>query len=297
MRKLLSVLLWLGMVLLITPGALADDSKAQEIVKEARAAVGGEELQKLQSLYISGKYRRVIGDREMGGEREVSMQLPDKYLVEDAMSMGGMSTAMMNARTLNGEHAWNTNSGGGGMMFRFGGPGGKEPSPEEMEAMFRRQFQREFTRYLLAIALMAPPSIAVEYKYVGDSDVDDAKVDVVEVSGPDKLAIRIYVDKQSHLPLLLSYRGPKPRMITVNRPAGAPRPSPEDIKKLGDEAKNGPPPEEVEFYIRLSEHKKVSGLMLPHKFTFLTENEVSEEFEISKYQVNPQFKSEKFEKH
>jgi len=37
--------------------------------------------------------------------------------------------------------------------------------------------------------------------------------------------------------------------------------------------------------------------MLPHKFTFLAESEVSEEFEISKYQVNPQFKADKFEKH
>ena len=56
-------------------------------------------------------------------------------------------------------------------------------------------------------------------------------------------------------------------------------------------------PEEVEFYIRLTDHKKVGGLMLPHKLTFLTESEVSEEFEISKYQVNPQFKADQFEKH
>ena len=58
-----------------------------------------------------------------------------------------------------------------------------------------------------------------------------------------------------------------------------------------------PVPEEVDFYIRLTDHKKVGGLMLPHKLTFLTENEVSEEFEISKYQVNPQFKADLFEKH
>ncbi len=49
--------------------------------------------------------------------------------------------------------------------------------------------------------------------------------------------------------------------------------------------------------IRLTDHKKVGGLMLPHKLTFLTESEVSEEFEISKYQVNPQFKADRFEKH
>ena len=61
------------------------------------------------------------------------------------------------------------------------------------------------------------------------------------------------------------------------------------------EAPSGPP-EEVDFFIRLTDHRKVDGVMLPHKFTF-TESEVSEEFEISKYQVNPQFKADKFEKH
>jgi hypothetical protein len=55
-------------------------------------------------------------------------------------------------------------------------------------------------------------------------------------------------------------------------------------------------PEEVDFFIRLTDHKKVDGVMLPHKFTFLTESEVSEEFEISKYQVNPQFNADKFQK-
>ena len=40
------------------------------------------------------------------------------------------------------------------------------------------------------------------------------------------------------------------------------------------------PPEEVDFFIRLTDHRKVDGVMLPHKFTFLTESEVSEEFEI-----------------
>ena len=83
---------------------------------------------------------------------------------------------------------------------------------------------------------------------------------------------------------------------------GGDRPNPEELKKARDEAEKkmreeGPPrPEEVDFFIRLSDHKKVDGVMLPHKFTFLTESEVSEEFEISKYQVNPQFKADKFQK-
>jgi len=302
------LLLILTLILSSAATALADDARAQEILKQARQAIGGEEqLQKIQSLQINGQYRRVFGERQMGGDREISILLPNKYLVEDAMNAGGMSTAMINTRGLNGDKAWSGNSGGGGgMIFRIGGgsggPGGQPPSPEQMEAMQRRIYNAEFSRYLLAMILKPPPLLAVEYKYAGESDVEDAKADVIDVSGPDNFSVRVFFDQKSHLPLLLSYRGPKPRVMTMTRQAGSPA-KPEDIKKAQEEAEKkmhaeAPPvPEEVDFYIRLTDHKKVGGIMLPHKLTFLTESEVSEEFEISKYQLNPQFKADHFDKH
>ena len=298
------LLLILTLILSSATAALADDARAQEILKQARQAIGGEEqLQKIQGLQINGQYRRVFGERQMGGEREISISLPNKYLVEDAMNAGGLSTAMINTRGLNGDQAWSGNSGGGGgMIFRMAGPGGQQASPEQMEVMLRRIYNAEFSRYLLAMILTPAPSLAVEYKYAGESDVEDAKADVIDVSGPDNFAVRVFFDKSSHLPLLLSYRGPKPRVMTMSRPAGSAA-KPEDMKKAREEAEKkmhaeAPPvPEEVEFYIRLTDHKKVNGVMLPHKLTFLTESEVSEEFEISKYQVNPQFKADHFVKH
>jgi len=190
------------------------------------------------------------------------------------------------------------------MIIRMGGgPGGAQPTPEQVEAAQRRMYQAEFARYLLAMLLMPPPSLAVEFKYAGESDVEDIAADVVDVTGPDRFSVRLFFDKKSHLPLLLSYRGPKPRVFTMARPGGAAPASADDVKKARDEAEKkmreeAPAmPEEVDFFIRLTDHKKIDGVMLPHKFTFLTDSEVSEEFEISKYQVNPQFKADKFEKH
>jgi hypothetical protein len=301
MSKLLSLL---ALVLFCAPAAFADDARAQEILKQARQAIGGEEqLQKVQGLQIHGQYRRVIGDRQMSGDRDISISLPNKYLVEDAMNAGGLSTAIINTRALNGEKAWSGNSGGGGaMVFRIGGPGAAQMSPEQMEAMQRRIYNAEFSRYLLAMILTPPPAMAVEYKYAGESEVEDAKADVLDVTGPDNFAVRVFFDQSSHLPLLLSYRGPKPRTVMLTRQAGE-KAKPEDIKKAREEAEKKmaaeapAAPEEVDFYIRLTDHKKVGGLMLPHKLTFLTDTEVSEEFEISKYQVNPQFKTDLFEKH
>jgi hypothetical protein len=298
------LLLILTLILSSATAVFADDARAQEILKQARQAIGGEDkLQKIQGLQINGQYRRVFGERQMGGDREISILLPDKYLVEDAMNAGGLSTAMINTRGLNGDKAWSGNSGGGGgMVFRIGGPGGQQASPEQMEAMLKRVYNAEFSRYLLAMILTPPPSLAVECKYVGESDVEDAKADVIDVSGPDKFSVRVYFDQSSHLPLLLSYRGPKPRIMTMTRQAGS-APKPDEIKKAQEEAEKKmhaeapAAPEEVDFYIRLTDHKKVNGVMLPHKLTFLTENEVSEEFEISKYQLNPQFKADHFDKH
>ena len=300
MRRLLPILI---LVLFSAPAALADDARAQQILKQARQAIGGEEqLQKIQGLQVKGQYRRAFGDRQMGGDREISILLPNKYLVEDAMNSGGLSTAMINTRGLNGDKAWSGNSGGGGMFIRMMGPGGQQASPEQMEEMQRRIFSAEFSRYLLAMILTPLPALAVEYKYAGESEVEDAQADVIDVSGPDNFSVRVFFDKQTHIPLLLSYRGPKPRIMTMQRPSrnGA---TPDDIRKAREEAEkrmsseNPPVPEEVDFFIRLTDHKKVDGLTLPHKLTFLTETEVSEEFEISKYQVNPQFKADLFEKH
>jgi len=297
MRKLLSLL---ALTLLFATNAFADDAKAQEILKQARQAIGGEEqLQKIQGLHINGQYRRMFGERQMGGDREIKILLPNKYLVEDAMNAGGLSTAMINTRGLNGDKAWSGSSGGGGMVFRMAGPGGAQATPEQMEAGLRRIYTAEFSRYLLAMILTPPPSLTVEYKYAGESDVEDVQAEVIDVTAPDNLSVRIFFDKKSHLPLLLSYRGPKPRIVTMNRSAA----KPEDLKKVREDAEKranaeaATTPEEVDFYIRLTDHKKVGGLTLPHKLTFLTGDEVSEEFEISKYELNPQFKADQFEKH
>ncbi len=297
MKKIFPLLI----VSLITASAVfANDSRAEEVLKQAREAMGGERLQKIAGLYINGQYRRTFGDRQMAGDREISISLPDKYLIEDSMNPGGMSTSIVNTRGLNGERAWSGSSGGGGMIIRMGGPGGAQLTPEQMEAAQRRMYQAEFSRYLLAMILMPPSSMQVEFKYAGESDVEDLPADVVDVVGPDRFSVRLFFDKKTHLPLLLSYRGPKPRVLTMTRQGG--ERNPDDIKKAREEAEKkmreeGPAvPEEVDFFIRLTDHKKVDGVMLPHKFTFLTESEVSEEFEISKYQVNPQFKADKFQK-
>ena len=77
----------------------------------------------------------------MAGDREISIALPNKYLVEDSMNPGGMSTAMLNYRAYQRRTRVEWIERGGGMIFRMGGPGGQQLSPEQMEASLRRIFR------------------------------------------------------------------------------------------------------------------------------------------------------------
>src|SRR6266540_1968835 len=60
----------------IFPGASAQDAaaKAQQLIAQARAALGGD---KLKSLSVTGNYRRTFGQMEMTGEVSYDLLLPD----------------------------------------------------------------------------------------------------------------------------------------------------------------------------------------------------------------------------
>ena len=70
LRKLLSLI---ALTLFFAPAAFADDSKAQEVLKQARAAIGGEEQLQKSRVCTSTAYRRMFGERQMAGDREISI--------------------------------------------------------------------------------------------------------------------------------------------------------------------------------------------------------------------------------
>lgn len=106
--------------------AFAQDAnvvKAQELLKQAREAIGGEaNLKAIQSLVIEGKFKNTMMGRLMQGDLKIEMMMPDKYLRTASMDMG-----MTLIQCVNGEQVWTDRKipdmsamGGGGM----GGGGG-----------------------------------------------------------------------------------------------------------------------------------------------------------------------------
>jgi hypothetical protein len=278
-------------------------ARALEIIKQARAAIGGEEkIASIQSFTMKGAFRRVMQEREMTGDREFNFLLPDKFMKSDSMLMGGTTTSINNYRVLNGNESWTGNSGGRGGTFFIGGNGGK-PTKEHMEKIEREQAQRfraEYARYLLALLLSAPSGYGLEFNYAGEAVADDGRADVIDATGPEGFAVRLFLDKETHLPLMLTYRAPKPRMITAMMRSADEKKKPEDIVKEAREKAAREmattKPEEVEMQLRFTDYRKTGGLLLPHRITQGSEGEVNEEWDIKTYEFNPQFKADKFQK-
>ncbi len=110
--------------------AFAQDAnvvKAQELLKQAREAIGGEaNLKALQSLVIEGKFKNTMMGRPAQGDLKIEMLLPDKYL-----RTASLDTGMTLLQCINGEQIWTDRKmpemaamgGGGGGMGGSGGGG------------------------------------------------------------------------------------------------------------------------------------------------------------------------------
>ena len=170
----------------------------------------------------------------------------------------------------------------------------------------------EAARLLLGLIAGAPPSFPVTWSYVGQAESPDGKADVVDVKGPGDFAVRLFVDAESHLPLMLTYMAPEPRVVmraapgrdaaaTVDRHGAAAggaagrELSPEERERLEKEMRDtAGAPKMVEMRMFFADYRDVGGLLLPHRISRGTAAKTNEEWEISRYTLNPSFKADRF---
>jgi hypothetical protein len=276
------------------------DAKGEEVLKAARAALGGDEaLARVQSATVTGSTRRIMGEREFSSDVTLDFLLPDKFKRTEEMSVGQGGPSVTRVSAVNGTEVWDDGTNRGGFMMRMGGPGsgpggpggpggaGREPTEEE-RARFRqfqeRRMKGERARYSLILLLKSDAPVT----YAGVAEAPDGKADVLEFKPEGAPPMKLFVDQESHKPLMLTYDGVLPRMFT-RRPGQ--RPTPEDIEKMRSE-----PPQQVTYEVHFGEYKEVDGVLLPHLISQSVNGNVSEEFTIEKYKLNPPLKPADFEK-
>jgi hypothetical protein len=265
-------------------------AKAAAVLAEARKAIGGEQrLQGVKTLQASGDLRRSMGDMEMEGELELLIEPPDKLRRNEAVGMPGGAT-MVRTEVLNGAEVWDDSSQRGGMgghMIMMRGPDGREMNEEELKERRRRMRRAELARYMLAWLLTTDAAVT----HAGIAEAPDGSADVLEVKPAEGPVMRLFVDRQTRRPLMLTWTGPQPRVMI--RRGGGPSPN---ADRMREEAAGQGAPEQATFELRFDDYRSVDGIQLPHTIARAVNGSVNEEWAIKSYKVNASFKSNAFTK-
>jgi hypothetical protein len=264
----------------------AGDAKAEQLLAQARASLGGDKnLNKVQGLSATGTYQRTMSDRQVSGDVTIDLQLPDKLLRTESMNpMGDMTiiteqglngeTLLRNQRTLNAPP---------GMVVRMGAaPAG------DAEAQAVRNARADLARTVLAFLLTSPAPLPLEFSAGGEAESDEGKADVIDAKGAANFAARLLLDQKSHRPLMILYRGVAPRVMIQQQqgppPAGRGRGEmPPDM-----------PPQIVDITLFLDDYRSVDGVMLPHHMARSVDGKPTEEMTFKTIKINPAFKADTF---
>ncbi|MEK7829468.1 MAG: hypothetical protein AAB401_00195 [Acidobacteriota bacterium] len=328
-------------------------AKAEEVLKQARAAIGSEsKFKAIQTLSAQGTSRATFGQNQIESELELEFLMPDKLRISSISPQGTRIRAYNSGTTWNdfipgvgggpgggfGGPGGGGRGGGGNVLIGGpgGGPGGPGGANSPMATYMQQQQKREYIQVLLAWFLAPPASTGTQFTYVGEAPgPEGSKLDVIDAKTSDGMATRLYFDKESHQLIGLSYkaknmraafggnRGPggqggqagqagqggnrPPQAAGQGQAPGQPgqagqqgqrrEQTPEEreqrAKEMAEAFEKAP---DTDYRWAFSDYKSVGGLNLPHRMTKSEAGTPNEEWEISKYKVNPKIGADKFEK-
>jgi len=307
------------------PTAARGADKTAEVLTGTRKAIGDKKLDGLKSLSVNATLQRNVGNMQINSDVELLVELPDKYSRSETTTgpvSGSNTTGFNGDKPLTRANAPMV-GGGGGMIIRMGpGPAftgsDAKPTPEEQEKMnaaMLRSSRQDLSRLMLGWFAMAHPSITVEYSYAGEAESPDGKAYVIDAKNADGFAARLFIDQQTQLPLMLTYQGPQPRMITMGGPgagaggrqgaaAGAQTQTRqmtdeertkmrEDVQKRMTEAEKEPP-KMIEYTIYFDDWREVDGVKFPHRMRRASGGTTNEEWTVTKVKINPKIDAKKF---
>ncbi|NNE98707.1 MAG: hypothetical protein HKN25_06775 [Pyrinomonadaceae bacterium] len=191
-------------------------------------------------------------------------------------------------------NTWKSDDGKKIKVKKRSGDGGKWTTKDgkEIEVMKDRVFgsggtrQNEMLRTTFALLLTPPKGMDVEYKFLGEGNVDGSKTNIVGIKFKES-SFSVHFDASSNLPRLVSFKG-RPHRVMVFREKGK---STEKITKLKKKIKNA---KEVEHLIKFSDFKTVAGLRLPHTWTETAGGKKSHTVSVTSFAVNPPDIEDKF---
>jgi hypothetical protein len=221
-----------------------------------------------------------------------------------------------------GDFGGGGNRGGGNRGRQGGAADGREGAagaqaqadPEGQKEMLLRTRQTEVARVLLAVLLASD----VPVRWIGTAVSPQSTAEVLEIQTADGTPTRVLIDSKTYTPLMLTWTGvaQDPLAALAGRAGfgrgrgrggrggfGFPGGGRQGGGQRGQQA--GAPPTETRtdalaqpttLRMFLSDYKTVNGVKLPHLMVRGAGDQVTEEWVIRSYRINPTFKADTFSK-
>jgi hypothetical protein len=305
MSKLASI------VLLLTAAMVSAQTPAPDptaVLAASRSALGGEaRLAAVKTIAATGRTRQIRGENLVPIEFELAMELPNKYMRKDEVPAqeSGPTTIGFNGDDLIQEPV-----NAGPPQGRPGGP--PPPTPEQLEAQRRARVigvKQDFARLVLGMFATSFSGYPLTFTYAGQAEAPQGMADVLEAKGAPNLTLRLFVYRDTHLPVMVTWQGAAPgpgRGAGPGRgsatgppptpgpgPSGGAAPAAGPAAGAAPGAERGAPPPENRIYF--ADYRDVDGVKFPFRLRRAFGQDPVEETVFDRFRINSKIDPKKFE--
>jgi hypothetical protein len=263
--------------------ATAQKKDPAAVLTAARQALGGEKkLSAVKSFTATGRTRQVRGDNLVPIEFEIFVELPDKYLRKDEIPA---------------QESGPTASGFNGEAWLQDPPPPAAPTPPPApsrptgplgnpSAARVATLKQDFARLTLGMFASSFPAYPLTFTYAGEAEAPQGKADVLDAKGPDNFTIRLFINRETHLPIMVSWTSaPAGRGGSPGGPGGP----------GGALASPAAPPAPVENRLYFADYRDVDGMQFPFRLRRAVGADTIEETTFDRFKVNAKIDPRKFD--
>ncbi len=261
--------------------APAPKGDATAVLAAAREALGGEKkLAAVKTITATGRTRQVRGDNLVPIEFEILVELPDKYIRRDEIPAQetGVTASGFNGDALLQDPP--PPAAPAPPPAPAGAPAGPRPNPGAMRVTMLKQ---DFARLMLGMFAASFPSYPLTFTYVAEAEAPQGKADVLEGKGPNNFTVRLFISRDTHLPLMVTW---------TPQAAGGARGAPGAPGARGAPGAPGAPPENRLYF---ADYREVDGLQLPFRLRRAVGADTIEETTFDRFRVNGKIDPKRFE--
>ena len=247
------------LVVMLSVGVTAQSDRAAAVLASARASLGGEaRIAGVKTLIANGRTRQIRGNNLIPIEFEIQAELPDRYSRRDEVPAQDTAPSL---------------SGFNGDTLILVPPLPAQQAGAAADRVITAK--QEFARLLLGMFATSVESFPLVFVYAGQAEAPQGKADVLDVTGPANFMARLFIDSQTHLPLMLSWQAP-----------------PAPMRGGGPPAASSPAVEQRMYF---ADHRNVDGHQLPFRIRRASGAETTEETTFDRFRINARVDARRFQ--